>query len=144
MRRREFITLLGGAAATWPLTARAQEQPERKRIIGALLPLVVDDAFAREQVGAFVTALQQAGWTDGRNVRIEIRWAGPTPNDIRRHAAELVAMGPDVVLAYGSSTVGPLLQNTRTVPIVFPVMGDPVAAGYVEILRDRAAMSPAS
>ena len=76
----------------------------------------------------------QAGWTDGRNARIEIRWAGPTPSDIRRHAAELVALGPEVVLAYGSSTVGPLLQNTRTVPIVFPVMGDPVAAGYVESL----------
>jgi putative ABC transport system substrate-binding protein len=81
-----------------------------------------------------VTALQQAGWTDGRNARIEVRWAGPSPGDIRRHAAELVALRPDVVLAYGSSTVGPLLQNTRTIPIVFPVMGDPVAAGYVESL----------
>jgi putative ABC transport system substrate-binding protein len=79
-------------------------------------------------------ALQEAGWTDGRNARIEIRWAGPTPSDIRRHTAELVALGPEVVLAYGSSTVGPLLQSTRTVPIVFPVMGDPVAAGFVESL----------
>jgi putative ABC transport system substrate-binding protein len=133
MRRREFITLLGGAAA-WPLAARAQQQPDRKRSIGVLLPLVEDDPFARAEISAFVTALQQAGWVDGRNARIEIRWAGPMPSDIRRHAAELVALGPEVVLAYGSSTVGPLLQNTRTVPIVFPVMGDPVAAGYVESL----------
>jgi hypothetical protein len=104
------------------------------RLIGLLLPLVQNDAFARAQVGEFVTVLQQAGWIEGRNVRFEIRWAGPIPTDIRRHAAELVALRPDVVLAYGSSTVGPLLQNTRTVPIVFPVMGDPVAAGYVESL----------
>jgi putative ABC transport system substrate-binding protein len=133
MRRRDFITLLGGAAAAWPLAARAQQTGGPRRI-GVILPLVENDAFARAQVGAFVTALQQAGWTDGRNVRIEIRWAGPIPNDIRRHASELVALGPEVVLAYGSSTVGPLLQNTRTVPIVFPVMGDPVAAGFVESL----------
>src|SRR5262252_9472432 len=131
-RRRELITLIGGAA-TWPLSARAQ-QGERVRNIGVLLPLVANDPFARMQVDAFVTALQQAGWSDGRNARFEIRWAGPIPNDIRRHAAELIALGPEVVLAYGSSTVGPLLQNTRTVPIVFPVMGDPVAAGYVESL----------
>ena len=133
MRRREFITLFGGAAVAWPLAARAQ-QPERMRRIGVLLPLVVDDPAAGAYVGAFVTALQQAGWIDGRNARIDIRWAGPIPSDIRRHAAELVAAGPDVVLAYGSSTVGPLLQNTQVVPIVFPVMGDPVAAGYVESL----------
>ena len=112
----------------------ARSRPIAYGVIGVLLPLVQDDPVARAQVGAFVTALQQAGWTDGRNARIEIRWAGPTPSDIRRHAAELVALGPEVVLAYGSSTVGPLLQNTRTVPIVFPVMGDPVAAGYVESL----------
>src|SRR5262252_7266015 len=132
MRRRAFITLLG-SAVVWPLAADAQ-QADRVRRIGVLLPLVEDDPFARVEVSAFVAALQQAGWTDGRNARIEIRWAGPTPSDIRRHAAELVALGPEVVLAYGSSTVGPLLQNTRTVPIVFPVMGDPVAAGYVESL----------
>jgi putative tryptophan/tyrosine transport system substrate-binding protein len=132
MRRRQFITLLGGAAA-WPLAARAQ-QGERMRLIGVLVPLVEHDAFARAQVGAFVAALRQSGWSEGRNFRLETRWAGPTPTDIRRHAAELVALQPDVVLAYGSSTVGPLLQNTRTVPIVFPVMGDPVAAGYVESL----------
>src|SRR5499427_1611952 len=132
MRRRAFITLLSGAAV-WPLAAHAQ-QADRVRRVGVLLPLVEDDPSERAEVSAFVAALQQAGWTDGRNARIEIRWAGPTPSDIRRHAAELVALGPEVVLAYGSSTVGPLLQNTRTVPIVFPVMGDPVAAGYVESL----------
>jgi putative ABC transport system substrate-binding protein len=133
MRRRDFISLVGGAAA-WPLAGHAQQQPERKQLIGLLLPLVADDDFAKKEVGAFVTALQQAGWSDGRNARFEVRWAGPIPADIRWHAAELVALQPDVVLAYGSSTVGPLLQITRTVPIVFPVMGDPVAAGYVESL----------
>jgi putative ABC transport system substrate-binding protein len=132
MNRREFITLLFSAAA-WPLAARAQ-QADRVRSIGVIVPLVEDDAFARAEISAFVAALQQAGWTDGHNARIQVRWAGPIPSDIRRNAAELVALRPDVVLAYGSSTVGPLLQNTRTVPIVFPVMGDPVAAGFVESL----------
>ena len=133
MRRRELITLLGGVVAAWPPIARAQ-QGERMRLIGVLVPLVEHDTFAKAQVGAFVAALQLAGWSEGRNLRLETRWAGANPTDIRRHAAELVALQPDVVLAYGSSTVGPLLQNTRTVPIVFPVMGDPVAAGYVESL----------
>jgi putative ABC transport system substrate-binding protein len=132
MRRREFIAGLGGAAA-WPLAARGQNA-ERERIVGILLPLVSNDPRAREEVSGFVTSLQQMGWVEGRNVRFETRWAGPTPSDIRRHAAELLALGPDVVLAYGSSTVGPLLQGTRTVPIVFPVMGDPIAAGFVESL----------
>jgi putative tryptophan/tyrosine transport system substrate-binding protein len=133
VKRRDFIVLLGGAAVGWPLAARAQQR-ERMRVIGVLVPLVEHDTSAKAQVGAFVASLQQAGWSEGRNLRLEIRWAGPSPTDIRRHAAELVALQPDVVLAYGSSTVGPLLQNTRTVPIVFPVMGDPVAAGYVESL----------
>jgi putative ABC transport system substrate-binding protein len=132
MRRRDFITLLGGAAA-WPRAGWAQ-QSERVRRIGVLVPLLENDPYARAQVGAFVTALRQAGWTDGLNAQIEIRWAGPTPSDVRRHAAELVALRPEVVLAYGALTVAPLLQSTRTVPIVFPVMGDPVAAGYVESL----------
>jgi putative ABC transport system substrate-binding protein len=132
LKRRDFITLIGGAAA-WPVAASAQ-QDNRVRLIGILVPLVEHDAFARAQVGAFIAALRQAGWSEGRNFRLETRWAGPTPTDIRHHAAELIALQPDVVLAYGSSTVGPLLQITRTVPIVFPVMGDPVAAGYVESL----------
>ena len=134
MRRRDFIKVIAGSAAAWPLAVRAQD--ERKRIIGVLLPLVEDNAHARAGIDAFVVALQQAGWIDGRNARIVIRWAGPASNEIRRHAAELVALGPDIVLAYGASTVGPLLQNTRTVPIVFPVMGDPVAAGFVESLAN--------
>jgi len=99
------------------------------------VPFVEDDPYARALVGAFAMALQQAGWTDGSNARIDIRFAGPTPSDIRRHAAEVLALGPDVVLAFGATTVGPLLQNTQTVPIVFPVIGDPVAAGYVESLE---------
>ncbi len=133
LKRREFITLLGGAAVAWTPLARAQ-QPERMRRIGVLLPLVADDPVATEQVGAFITALQQAGRIEGRNAKIDVRWAGPIPSDIRRHAADLVTVEPDVVLAYGSSTVGPLVQTTRVVPIVFPVMGDPVAAGFVESL----------
>jgi putative ABC transport system substrate-binding protein len=101
MKRREFITLLGSVAA-WPVAARAQ-QGERMRLIAVLMPLVEKDAFARAQIGAFVGALRQAGWSEGRNFRLETRWAGPTPSDIRRNAGELVALQPDVVLAYGSS-----------------------------------------
>jgi putative ABC transport system substrate-binding protein len=133
MNRREFITLLGGAAAAWPLAARAQ-QGERMRRIGVLLPASADDAEYQARVGAFQQALALLGWTIGRNVRIETRWATGDAADIRRHAVELVALAPDVILAYGSSTVGPVLQATRTIPIVFPVIGDPVAAGFVESL----------
>ena len=107
MRRREFITLLGGAAA-WPLAVHAQ-QGDHVRRIGVLLPLVQDDPVARAQVGAFLTALHQAGWTDGDNARIEIRWAGPTPSDIRRHAAELVALARRSCWPTVPATVGPLL-----------------------------------
>ena len=133
MRRREFITLLGGAAAAWPLAARAQ-QPERMRRIGMLLPAAADDAEFQARVGAFLQALALLGWTIGRNVRIDTRWATANAADIRRHAAELAALAPDVILAHGASTVGPLLQATRTVPIVFPVVGDPVGAGFVDSL----------
>jgi ABC-type uncharacterized transport system substrate-binding protein len=133
MRRREFITLLGGAAAAWPLAARAQ-QPDRMRRIGVLLPASSDDAEFQVRVGAFLQGLGQMGWVLGRNLRIDTRWATTDVADIRRHAAELVALAPDVILAHGVSTVGPLLQATRTVPIVFPVAGDPVAAGFVESL----------
>ena len=131
MQRRQFITLLGGAAAAWPLAARAQ-QPERMRRIGILLAATADDAEFQAWVGAFLQALALLGWTIGRNVRIDTRWAGANADDIRRHAAELAALAPDVILAHGASTVGPLLQATRTVPIVFPIVSDPVAAGYVE------------
>jgi putative tryptophan/tyrosine transport system substrate-binding protein len=132
MRRREFITLLGGAA-TWPLAARAQ-QPERTRRIGIILPAAADNAEFQTWVGAFLQALAQLGWVIGRNVRIDTRWATANAANIRRHAAELAALGPDVILATGTSTVGPLLQATRTVPIVFPAIGDPVGAGFVDSL----------
>ena len=133
MRRREFITLLGGAAAAWPLAARAQ-QPERMRRIGVLLPATADDPEFQARVGAFLQGLALLGWTIGRNVRIDTRWATANAADIRRHAAELAALAPDVILSHGASTVGTLLQATRTVPIVFPVVADPVGAGFVDSL----------
>jgi putative ABC transport system substrate-binding protein len=132
MRRRDFITLLGGAAVAWPLAARAQT--ERVRRIGVLLPATSDDAEFQARVGAFLQGLQQLGWTIGRNVRIDIRWASPDAEAIRRHAAELAALAPDVILAFGTSGMGPMLQATRTVPVVFPVAADPVGAGFVHSL----------
>ena len=133
MRRREFITLLGGAAASWPRVARAQ-QPDRMRRIGMLLTAAADDPESLARVGAFLQALAQLGWTVGRNVRIESRWGAGNVEVIRKHAVEFAALAPDVILAHGASTVGPLLQVTRTVPIVFPVAVDPVAAGFVDSL----------
>jgi len=132
MRRREFITLLGAAAAS-PLAARAQ-QGERLRRIGVLLPAAADDPVFQDRVGAFLQGLERSGWSVGRNVRIDTRWAGADAASIRRHAVELAALAPDVILAHGGSTVGPLMQATRTVPIVFPIIGDPVGAGYVDSL----------
>ena len=123
MKRREFITLLGGAAA-WPLAARAQ-QGERMRRIGVLMYLAADDSETQARLAAFAQALKQLGWSDGRNLRIDTRWA--TADDIRTHAAELAALAPDVlVAATGTVTVAPLLQATRTVPIVFVIVIDPV------------------
>ena len=116
----------------WPL-ARARSS-ERVRRIGVLLPAAADDPEFQARVAAFLQGLALLGWTIGRNVRIDTRWAAANADDIRRHAAELVALAPDVILAHGASTVGPLLQATRTVPIVFPVVGDPVGAGFVESL----------
>jgi putative ABC transport system substrate-binding protein len=134
MRRREFITLLGGAAATsWPLLARAQ-QADRVRRIGILLPAAADDVQFQTRIGAFQQGLALLGWTIGRNVRIDTRWAGTDAAEIRRHVAELVALAPDVILANGASTLAPLLQATRTVPTVFPVVVDPVGAGLVDSL----------
>jgi putative tryptophan/tyrosine transport system substrate-binding protein len=132
MRRREFITLLGGAAA-WPLVAGAQ-QGEQMRRIGVLAPFAADDPEAQARVAAFVHRLQQLGWTEGRNVRIDVRWGAGDAERIRRYAAELVALAPDVILASGGTTVGPLLQATRTVPIVFTLTPDPVGAGFVDSL----------
>ena len=133
MRRREFITLLSGAAAAWLLTARAQ-QGERMRRIGVLLPAAPDDAEQQSWLGAFLQGLAQSGWITGRNIRIETRWTKFDPEETRKYAAELVALAPDVILAAGTSTVGPLLRLTRTVPIVFPLAADPVAAGLVQSL----------
>ena len=133
LHRRKFVTLLGGAAATWPLTARAQQR-ERMRRIGVLLPATADDSRFQTFLGAFLQAEALLGWAIGRNVQIDTRWATANVAEIRRHAAELVALAPDVILAHGDSTVGPLLQTTRTVPVVFPVVTDPVGAGYVDSL----------
>jgi putative ABC transport system substrate-binding protein len=132
VKRRAFIALLGGAAA-WPRAARAQQTGPMRRI-GILMPATADDPQYQARIGAFLQALALLGWTIGRNVRIDARWATPNAADIRRHAAELVALAPDVILAHGASTVGPLLQATRSVPIVFPAVGDPVAAGLLESL----------
>jgi putative ABC transport system substrate-binding protein len=130
--RREFITLIGGAAVAWPLAARAQQ--ERMRRIGALMPFAANNAEAQTRNAAFLQGLQQLGWTVGRNVQIDYRWSAGSADDTRRYAAELVALAPDVIFAAGSATVGPLLQATRNVPIVFVNVADPVGAGYVDSL----------
>jgi putative tryptophan/tyrosine transport system substrate-binding protein len=132
MRRREFITLLASTVAGWPLTARAQ-QGERIRRIGALAG-IEDDAEGQARFKAFQQGLQQLGWTEGRNVGIDYRWGGGDAGKIRKHAAELAALAPDVILAAGGAVTGPLLQATRTVPIVFVVVPDPVGAGFVDSL----------
>jgi putative ABC transport system substrate-binding protein len=120
MRRREFITLLGGAAVAWPLAARAQ-QPDRMRRIGVLTGLAADDPDAQARYAAFVKGLQQLGWTDGRNVRIDARWGAGDADDIRKYAAELAALAPDVILTTGAVAAASMLQATRTVPIVFAI-----------------------
>jgi putative ABC transport system substrate-binding protein len=132
MRRRDFVSLFSGAAV-WPIAARTQQRNEVRRI-GIILPAAADDSQFQARVGAFLQGLALLGWTIGRNIRIDTHWAGADANDIRRHAAELVALAPEVILAQGASTVAPLLQLTRTVPIVFPVAGDPVGAGFVDSL----------
>ena len=131
MKRREFITLIGGATAAWPLAARAQ-QPERMRRIGVLMNTAADSADGQARFAEFLQGLQQLGWTDGRNVRLDVRWAAGDADRIRRYAAELVARTPDVILAYTSPIVAALQQATRTVPIVFAGVVDPVGAGFVE------------
>jgi putative tryptophan/tyrosine transport system substrate-binding protein len=133
MRRREFISLLGGAAATWPLAARAQRREQIKRI-GILLPGTADNPVFQARLAAFYQELALLGWSIGRNVRIDTHWATANAAEIRKHAEELAALAPDVILATGDSTVPPLLQATRTVPVVFPLAGDPVGAGFVDSL----------
>jgi putative tryptophan/tyrosine transport system substrate-binding protein len=133
MRRRDFITLLGGTAAAWPLVASAQ-QGERMRRIGILLPATADDGEYQSWMRTFLQGLGQSGWTVGRNLQVDTHWAGADVDVIRRKAVELVASAPDVILAHGNGPVSTLLQTTRTVPIVFPIAGDPVGTGLVNSL----------
>ena len=132
MKRRQFLLALGGAAA-WPLAARAQ-QGGRMRRIGVLMNMAADDPTGQTRLLAFAQALAQAGWTDGGNVRIDIRWGAGDRERIRKYAAELVALAPDVILASGGTTLGPLRQVSRIVPTVFTGVGDPVGAGFVDSL----------
>jgi putative ABC transport system substrate-binding protein len=132
MKRRDFIAGVAATAAV-PLTARAQ-QPDRMRRIGILLPATADDAEYQARLAALLQGLALLGWSIGHNVRIDTRWATTDAAEIRRHAAELAALAPDVILAQAATTVGPLLQATRTVPIVFPGIVDPVGAGFVDSL----------
>jgi putative ABC transport system substrate-binding protein len=132
MRRREFITAIGGAVV-WPVAARGQ-QPDKMRRIAVLMGQAADDQQGRARIAAFLQALQQLGWINSGNVQIDVRWGGGSADDIRRYASELVALGPDVILASGSAAVEPLQQATRAVPIVFVVVPDPVGAGFVDSL----------
>ena len=131
MNRREFITLLGGAA-TWPLAARAQQQGRIPRI-GVLMAIAADSE-GQARHTAFVQGLQELGWSDGRNVRLDTRWGAGNTDRVREYAVELVALAPDVILAAGGAAVPSLLQATRTVPIVFTQTSDPVGAGFVDSL----------
>src|SRR5271168_1446726 len=132
IERRQFISALSGAAVAWPLAARAQ-QPQPMRRIGALFGVSADDPIGQAQLAAFLEGLQQLGWTDGHNVRIDMRWAAGNAADTHKYAAELVALAPDVILGV-AVTVGPLLQATRTAPIVFAIVPDPVGSGFVDRL----------
>jgi putative ABC transport system substrate-binding protein len=132
LKRREFMALLGGATAAWSREVRAQ-RAQRVGRVGVLLGAAADDPQFQTWLGGFLQELAVLGWGIGRNVRIDTRWA-PTPAELNRHAAELLAVNPDVILAHGASAVGPLTQVTRKVPIVFPVMVDPIGMGFVETL----------
>jgi ABC-type uncharacterized transport system substrate-binding protein len=133
MQRRDFITLLGGAVAAWPLAAQAQ-QPEQMRRIGILMNRAANDAEGQARLAAFRQALEQLGWSEGRNIRIDIRW-GEDKNDLeRKYAAELVALAPDVILASGTMSVAALQALSRTLPIVFAAVADPAGAGFVDSL----------
>jgi putative ABC transport system substrate-binding protein len=133
MRRREFITLLGGAAVAWPLAARAQ-QPDRVRRIGVLLPYAVGDPDAKSWVMAFRQQLDDLGWTDGHNVRIEFRWGAGQIDRFRAYAAELVGLAPDIILSASNPVLAALREETRSIPIVFVTAADPVGSGFVESL----------
>src|SRR5262249_24066168 len=129
MRRREFVTLLGGAAAAWPIGAGAQ-QPGRMRLIGGLVGY--ERGSGRALGGAVPARLPKLGWTEGRNTRIDIRWAAPTDADsIRRFAKELVALQPDLIVSSTTRSTAALLEQTRTIPIIFPALSDPLGMGFV-------------
>jgi ABC-type uncharacterized transport system substrate-binding protein len=130
MKRREFITLLGGTMVAWPLAARAQQPPAMRRI-GVLSTFAADDPEGQARIAAFLQALQPLGWSVGRNVRIDYRWGAGDAANTRKNAAELVALAPDVILTSGAAAVAPLLEATRAVPIVFVLVADPVGAGFV-------------
>jgi putative tryptophan/tyrosine transport system substrate-binding protein len=135
MRRREFITILGSAVVVWPLSAHAQ-QSGRMRSIGVLTPLPADLPDAQARHAVFLQALRQLGWTEGGNVRIEARWSAGDPAITRKNATELVALTPDVILATGTVGVASILQATRSIPVVFVIVPDPVGSGYVESLAE--------
>ena len=128
MRRRKFLGVAFGAAAAWPLAAGAQEQARR---VGVLMSAAAGDAEGQANLAAFLQRLQQLGWSDGSNLRIDARWAAGNADETRKHIAEAVALAPDVILASGGSVISPLLQATRIVPIVFTIVADPVGAGYI-------------
>ena len=131
--RREIITLLGGAAAAWPLATHAQQSKHMRRV-AALMPYTANDPQAQNRNAAFLQGLQQLGWTIGQNVQIDYRWSEGNEDDTRKYAAELVALAPDVIFTSGSAAIGPLRRATRTVPIVFVLVPDPVGAGFVDSL----------
>jgi putative tryptophan/tyrosine transport system substrate-binding protein len=131
--RRDFITLLGGAAVAWPLGARAEQRKPMRRV-GVLMPFAANDPQVQTRNAAFLQGLQQLGWTVGDNIQIDYRWSGGNEDDTRKYAAELVALAPDVIFTSGSAAVGPLQRATRTVPIVFAGVPDPVGAGFVDSL----------
>jgi putative ABC transport system substrate-binding protein len=136
MRRRDFITLLGGAAVSWPLAARAQ-QGERIRRIGVLWQGDENDPLAKARISAFTQALADLGWTDGRNMRMDLRWAGPDINPIRALAQELIGLQPDIILASPTPVTVALRRETQTIPIVFVNVGDPIASGLTLTLASR-------
>jgi ABC-type uncharacterized transport system substrate-binding protein len=131
--RRKFLATLGGAAVTWPLAARAQ-QGERVRRMGVLMGMTADDPESQVRLAAFAQGLQQLGWTVGQNIQIDYRWGGGNAEMMRKNATELIALAPDIILAHSSTALTPLLQATRTIPIVFTTVADPVGAGYVDSL----------
>jgi putative ABC transport system substrate-binding protein len=133
MRRRQFLAFLGSATLAGSLAARAQQDQHRRRI-GVLNSMAADDLDAQTRYAAFIQALRQFGWTEDQNIRIDIRWSAGDPNRARKYAAEIVALGPDVILAIGSLSLAPLLEATRTIPLVFAIVADPVGGGFVDSL----------